>query len=53
MPRPPRVQFPGAIYHIVMRGDGRRAIFHDEGHYIRLAKGLADEVEQHAWEMIA
>ncbi len=32
MPRPPRLQFPGAIYHIVNRGDGRRVLFHDDGH---------------------
>ncbi len=30
MPRKSRVQFPGAIYHIVTRGDGRRELFHDE-----------------------
>jgi len=24
MPRPPRVEFPGAIYHLISRGDGRR-----------------------------
>ncbi len=32
MPRQPRVQFPGAIYHVVTRGDARRKIFHDDGH---------------------
>jgi REP element-mobilizing transposase RayT len=46
MPRPPRLQFPGAIYHIVTRGDGRRAIFHDDGHYARFTDGLADEVQR-------
>ncbi len=40
MPRKPRVQFPGAIYHIVTRGDGRRELFHDERHYQRLSEGL-------------
>ena len=33
MPRPPRIQYPGAIYHLVTRGDGRRTLFHDAGHY--------------------
>ena len=33
MPRLPRIQFPGAVYHIVTRGDGRRRVFHDDGHY--------------------
>jgi len=53
MPRPPRVQFAGAICHIVIRGDGRRALFHDEGHYERFTKGLADEVLRSGWEVIA
>ena len=53
MPRPPRLQFPGAIYHIVTRGDGRRAIFHDDGHYARFTNGLADEVQRSAWDVIA
>jgi REP element-mobilizing transposase RayT len=53
MPRPPRLQFPGAIYHIVTRGDGRRAVFHDDGHYARITKGLADEVQRSAWDVIA
>ena len=33
MPRPPRLQYPGAIYHLVTRGDGRRTLFHDDGRY--------------------
>ena len=53
MPRKPRVQFPGAIYHIVTRGDGRRGLFHDEDHYDRLTKGLADEVNRSRWEVLA
>lgn len=27
MPRPLRIQFPGAVYHIMNRGNGRQAIF--------------------------
>ena len=42
MPIPPRLRFPGAIYHIVTRGDGRRVIFHDDGDFARLTKGPAD-----------
>ena len=33
MSRPLRLQLAGPIYHIVTRGDGRRALFHDDGHY--------------------
>jgi putative transposase len=41
MPRPPRLEFPGALYHVTARGNERRAIFrddHDRRHYLdRLA----------------
>jgi len=50
MPIPPRLQFPGAIDRIVTRGDGRRAVFHGDGHYDRFTNGLADEVQRSAWE---
>ena len=30
MPRPLRIQFPGAIYHLMNRGDRREPIFHDD-----------------------
>jgi hypothetical protein len=45
MPRALRRQFPRAIYHIVTRGNGRRRLFHDDGHYARFTQGLADEVQ--------
>lgn len=53
VPRPPRVQYPGAIYHVVTRGDGRRALFHDEGHYARFTQGLSDEVVRSDWMVLA
>ena len=53
MPRRPRLQFPGAIYHVVARGDGRRALFHDESHYARATEGLVEEVQRSAWEVLA
>ena len=53
MPRPPRIQFAGAIYHIVTRGDGRRALFHDEGHYERFTDGLRQEVDRSGWIVLA
>ncbi|WP_342190384.1 hypothetical protein Pla52nx_002292 [Stieleria varia] len=49
MPRPHRVQFPGAIYHLITRGDGRRALFHDEGHYERFTRGLTEQVSRCGW----
>lgn len=53
MARQLRVQFPGAIYHIVTRGDGRRPLFHDDGHYDRLTKGLNEEVTRSGWKILA
>ncbi len=38
MPRLPRLQYPGAMYHILTRGDGRRRLFHDDRHYERFTK---------------
>ncbi|TWT50179.1 Chromosomal replication initiator protein DnaA [Rubripirellula amarantea] len=53
MARQLRVQFPGAIYHVVTRGDGRRQIFHDDGHYDRLTRGLKDEVTRSGWKVLS
>ena len=53
MPRPPRIQFAGANYHLVTRGDGRRKLFHDAGHYERFTKGLQDEVQRSGWVVLA
>ena len=53
MPRPPQSQFAGANYHIVSRGDGRRKLFHDTGHYERFTKGLEDEVQRSGWIALA
>ncbi len=53
MPRPPRIQFAGANYHIVTRGDGRRPLFHDDGHYERFTAGLQQEVDRSGWVVLA
>lgn len=33
MPRPPRIEYPHAFYHIMNRGKGRKDIFHDKEYY--------------------
>jgi putative transposase len=53
MSRPLRVEFPGAIYHVMCRGNGRRQIFHDDGDYQRLLDGLALTVNRYGWEMFS
>ena len=35
--------YDNLVYHVVTRGDGRCALFPDDGHYQRLSQGLADE----------
>jgi len=30
MARPPRVEVPGAVYHVTARGNERRALFRDD-----------------------
>ena len=33
MARKPRVEFPGALYHVIARGNRRTTLFHDEADY--------------------
>lgn len=42
-----RVEFPGAIYHVTIRGNGRRLIFLDSHDRERFLKRLADSVEDY------
>ena len=53
MARQPRDQLPGAIYHLVTRGDGCKPIFHDQGHYERMSRGLKAEVTRSGWNVFA
>ncbi|WP_081614037.1 hypothetical protein [Novipirellula maiorica] len=40
MPSLPRIQLPGANYHVVTRGEERRKPFHNQGHYESWGRGL-------------
>ena len=53
MARPLRIEFPGAIYHVMSRGNARRTIFRDEGDYQRLIDGLAVVVFRLGWDLIS
>lgn len=49
MPRPPRPQFAGAIYHVTARGNRRQEIFTDDRDRLRFL-GLLDQVaSRHGW----
>ena len=45
MPRNVRVEFPGAIYRVTIRGNGRRDIFGDDHDRERFLRRLAESVE--------
>lgn len=45
MPRKLRVQFPGAIYHVTIRGNGREDIFTDDHDRKRFLQRLAESLE--------
>jgi len=49
MARPLRLEFPGALYHVTARGDGRELIFLDTGDRQDFLERLAQEVEQQRW----
>lgn len=42
MPRPQRIQYENAFYHVMNRGRGRQTIFHDEGYYRAFLKTLEE-----------
>ncbi|MEJ5211239.1 MAG: transposase [Burkholderiales bacterium] len=53
MTRPLRLEFPGAVYHITARGDGREEIFLDDADRQRFLDLLAREVQQQRWRLYA
>src|SRR5829696_2716098 len=53
MARPLRIQFPGAIYHVMARGNHRQPIFkHDQDRHLFL-KTLRDTCEKTGWRVHA
>ena len=53
MPRKLRVQYHGAIYHLMNRGDRREKIFKDEHDHQRFLKTLAEACEKTGWQVHA
>ncbi len=48
-----RVQYPGAIYHVINRGDRREAIFKDDTDRELFLETLGEACEKTAWEVHA
>jgi|GEM_PF-681968 len=49
MPRKIRVEFPGAVYHVISRGERREAIFLDDVDRHDFLKTLAEELARLGW----
>lgn len=48
-----RVQYPGAIYHVMSRGDRREEIFHDDGDRRCFSSTLGEGCEKTGWQVHA
>jgi putative transposase len=53
MSRPLRVEYAGAIYHVMCRGNARQRIFHEEADHQRLIDGLESTVNRFGWELFS
>jgi REP element-mobilizing transposase RayT len=53
MARKVRIQYPGAIYHVMNRGDRREAIFEDDEDRERLLKTLTEGCQKTGWQVHA
>ena len=53
MARKLRIQYPGAIYHVMTRGDRRAAIFGDDEDRQRLLEMLTEACEKTGWQVHA
>ncbi len=49
MARPLRIEFPGALYHIIARGKARQAIALDRADRLKFLELLAQCVDRYAW----
>jgi putative transposase len=53
MPRKLRIQFAGAVYHVLDRGDRREEIFRDDADRKRFLDTLAEACERTGWRIHA
>jgi len=53
MPRQLRIDYPGAIHHVLSRGDRRENIYHDEVDRQDFLKTLAETCQKTDWQVHA
>ncbi len=51
MPRPPRIEYPGAIYHVINRGNYRRDVFESVGAAQAFVQVVEEAVARFGWEL--
>jgi hypothetical protein len=51
MPRRLRIEFEGAIYHVMARGNARQTIVRDDTDRRQLIEGLEHAVIRYGWEL--
>ncbi len=49
MPRKRRIEFPGAVYHVLSRGNYRKELFLEEGVGERFEETLMEAVDRWSW----
>lgn len=53
MTRPPRVEFAGARYHVINRGNYRKDLFRDDGAAEAFERTLGEAAEKFGWKVAA
>ncbi len=53
MARPLRIEFAGALYHVMARGNQRQVIFHDAKDYSRFLETLGEACQKTGWRIHA
>jgi putative transposase len=53
MARPRRLEAPGVVYHVVVRGNERRAVFRDDSDRVRYLAQLAHYREKFGFRLLA
>lgn len=53
MPRKPRIHYPGALYHVILRGNARQDIFFDDSDCYRFYLLLQEGIERYGYRVHA
>ena len=52
MARPLRIEFPGALYHVISRGNAKQDIFLDDGDRHQFLDALSETAERLNWRIL-